>query len=125
MDNTERKMILAISEINEATRDLAGAVLMPDTNQKVSKIAGCVAGYERASARLMEACAEIDRRMNPSKFETKPVNVVEGQADTIAGQAEAPLALSLDAAAEPKPESDPTPAEGPQSGPYPTHEAAS
>lgn len=94
MEATERKLILAISEINEATRDLALAALMPDTNQKVSKIAGCVAGYARACTRLQDVMHEIDLRMNPSKFEAKSVEVIEGPAagtaDSISGAAEQP-----------------------------------
>lgn len=48
----DRHLILASAEIAEAMRDLLFAELMPESEARVTRIASCIAGFERALDRL-------------------------------------------------------------------------
>jgi hypothetical protein len=52
MNQKDRAVSLVIAEISECVRDLAFAQLMPESNARTAKIAGCYAGIKRAANRL-------------------------------------------------------------------------
>jgi hypothetical protein len=60
-DVPDAHLKLATGELGEVLRDLCFSMLMPETGARVQKIAGCIAGADRALDRLRYGVLKQER----------------------------------------------------------------